>query len=76
MAFGLAVLDDQGRVWTVDVKRCPVTHTTLGLHFSRPSFIEPLEQRYLANVPECWPSCDGEQLRAALRLAVPHEPQK
>lgn len=75
MAFGLAFLDDEGRVWTVDVKTCPVTHTTLGLCFSRPSFIEPLEQRHLANVLGCWPSCDAEQLRAALRLALPHEAQ-
>ena len=70
MPFGLVVVDDTGQVWTVDAERCSVTHSLLGLCFSTPTFIEPKEQRYVRHVPECWPTCAPDLLRAALRLAV------
>ena len=71
MPFGLVLVDDDGRVWTVDLERCPETHNMVGLRFSHPTFIEPVEQRFVGDVPECWPKCERGVLRAALRLAVP-----
>lgn len=71
MGFGLTVIDDTGRIWTVDAIRCPHTQTILGLYFSRPSFLAPVEERYAEAAPSCWPNCTADDLRARLRMAAP-----
>ena len=68
MAFGIVFLDNDGDVWTVDAKSSPESERSL--LFSRPSFVEPTEQRLLDGIPDCWPNCTGEELRAFLGAAV------
>lgn len=68
MPFGLVFLDQGGTVWTVDVRHAASGGDRL-LVFSRPSFLEPAEQRSLERVPECWPECSDEELRALLGSA-------
>lgn len=67
MPFGLVFLDQGGSVWTVDVRQA--SGGTRSLVFCRPSFLEPAEQRALDAVPECWPECSDEELRALLGVA-------
>jgi hypothetical protein len=67
MPFGIVFLDDTGDVWTVDVLNSEDRRRSLV--FSRPSFLEPAEQRALEGIPECWPNCTGEELRAFLEAA-------
>lgn len=69
MAFGLVFRDDTGEVWTVDAR---TTEPERGrfLIFSRPSFLDPSEQRALDRIPECWPNCTDEELRVFLEAAV------
>ena len=71
MAVGIVFLDDTGRVWTVEAVYCPTTYTLLGLRFSHPTFIQPVESRFTDVVPTCWPGCDVDEFRAALRGAAP-----
>jgi len=61
MAFGLVFLDVGGEVWTVDVQSADERNRWL--LFSRPSFLEPREQRTLNEIPACWPNCSHEELR-------------
>jgi hypothetical protein len=68
MAFGIVFLDSTGDVWTVDAKSSPEHERSL--LFSRPSFLEPAEQRSLDGIPDCWPNCSGEELRAFLGAAT------
>ena len=68
MAFGLVFLDETGEVWTVDALSSDKERRAL--LFSRPSFLQPMEQRALDGIPECWPNCTGEELRAFLEAAV------
>lgn len=68
MAFGLVFLDPGGAVWTVDVHS--VDERNRWLLFSRPSFLEPAEQRTLREIPPCWPNCSHEELRDLLDVAV------
>jgi hypothetical protein len=69
MPFGLVFLDEGGSVWTVGVRQAPATEGVRSLVFSRPSFFEPAEQRALDDVPDCWPECSDEELRALLGAA-------
>jgi hypothetical protein len=69
MPFGLVFLDHDGEVWTVDIRPAPSQQGRRSLLFSRPSFLEPAEQRALEEVPACWPNCTGEELRAFLEAA-------
>jgi hypothetical protein len=69
MAFGLVFQDNLGDVWTVDVRLSPADHGRRSLLFSRPSFVAPEEQRAFEGVPECWPNCTGDELRAFLEAA-------
>lgn len=68
MPFGLVFLDQGGVVWTVDVRQSG-TAGDRSLVFCRPSFLDPAEQRSLDAVPECWPECSDEELRALLGVA-------
>jgi hypothetical protein len=70
MPFGLVFLDDDGDVWTVDVRPAQSEQGRRSMLFSRPSFIEPTEQRSLEEVPPCWPNCSDDELRAFLAAAV------
>jgi hypothetical protein len=70
MAFGLVFLDQDGGVWTVDVRPVPSQEGQRLLLFSRPSFVEPTEQHSLNEVPPCWPDCSGEELRSLLVAAL------
>jgi hypothetical protein len=71
MAFGLVFLDHDGDVWTVDVRPAPPPETGRRfLRFSRPSFLEPSEQRELDDVPPCWPDCTDDDLRGFLAAAL------
>jgi hypothetical protein len=56
-------------VWTVDVRSADPQRAR-ALVFSRPSFVEPSEQRALDEIPACWPNCTDEELRAYLEAAV------
>jgi hypothetical protein len=69
MPFGLVFIDDGGDVWTVDVRQVDPANSGRTLVFSRPSFVEPAEQRALDAVPECWPDCSDHELRALLDAA-------
>ena len=69
MAFGLVFRDDTGDVWTVDAQTNDPERGRL-LIFSRPSFLDPSEQRALDGIPDCWPNCTDEELRAYLEAAV------
>lgn len=69
MAFGLVFRDGTGEVWTVDAQTADPERGRF-LIFSRPSFLDPSEQRALDGVPECWPNCTDEELRAFLEAAV------
>ena len=69
MAFGLVFRDGTGEVWTVDAQTTDPERGRF-LIFSRPSFLDPSEQRALDGVPECWPNCTDEELRAFLEAAV------
>ena len=68
MAFGIVFLDNAGDVWTVDTQSSRENERSL--LFSRPSFVDPAEQRALDGVPDCWPNCTGEELRAFLGAAA------
>jgi hypothetical protein len=68
MAFGLVFLDPGGAVWTVDVETADERNRRL--LFSRPSFLEPAEQRTLNEIPPCWPNCSDEELQDLLDVAV------
>jgi hypothetical protein len=68
MAFGLVFLDPAGEVWTVDVQSNDERRRSL--LFSRPSFLEPTEQRSFHEIPPCWPNCSHEELRGFLDAAV------
>jgi hypothetical protein len=70
MPFGLVFLDHDGDVWTVDVRPVPTDEARKLMLFSRPSFVEPAEQRSLEGVPPCWPDCTDEELRGLLVSAV------
>lgn len=69
MPFGFVFLDDGGAVWTVDVRQPGESGGPRSLVFSRPSFLDPAEQRALDAVPDCWPECSEEELRALLGTA-------
>ena len=69
MPFGLVFLDNDGDVWTVDVHLSETERGERSLLFSRPSFIEPAEQRAFEGVPSCWPNCSGDELRGFLEAA-------
>jgi hypothetical protein len=69
MAFGLVFRDDAGEVWTVDAQTNDPERGRF-LIFSRPSFLDPSEQRALDGVPDCWPNCSDEELRLFLEAAV------
>jgi hypothetical protein len=69
MAFGLVFLDNDGAVWTVDVRQAGAEHSARLLLFSRPSFLDPAEQLALDDVPACWPNCNGDDLRGLLAAA-------
>ena len=71
MAFGLVFRDGAGEVWTVDAQMQDAERRRF-LIFSRPSFLEPSEQRALDGIPECWPNCTDEELRAFLEAAITH----
>jgi hypothetical protein len=70
MPFGLVFLDDDGDVWTVDIRPAQSEQGHRALLFSRPSFIEPAEQRALEEVPPCWPDCTSDELRGYLAVAL------
>jgi len=70
MPFGLVFLDRDGDVLTVDVRPAATEQGHRSLLFSKPSFLQPFEQRSLDEVPPCWPDCTGEELRAFLAAAV------
>ena len=69
MAFGLVFRDGTGDVWTVDAQTHDPDRGRF-LIFSRPSFLEPSEQRAFDGIPECWPNCTDEELRLFLEAAV------
>ena len=70
MPFGLVFLDQEGDVWTVDVHHASAdTRPARSLLFSRPSFVDPAEQRAFEGVPSCWPDCSGDALRGFLEAA-------
>jgi len=71
MAFGLVFRDGDGEVWTVDALMHDPERGR-SLIFSRPSFVDPSEQRALDGIPDCWPNCTDEELRAFLEAAVTH----
>jgi hypothetical protein len=68
MAFGIVFVDTAGDVWTVDAQSSPEHERSL--LFSRPSFVEPTEQRALEGIPDCWPNCTGDELRVFLHAAA------
>ena len=70
MPFGLIAVDENGQTWIVDVVRSAETGHPNGLCFARPSFIDPVELRFTGSVPECWPNCSADVLRATLSQAV------
>lgn len=65
MPFGFVFLDGGGAVWTVGV-RPSAEPSERTLVFSRPSFLDPAEQRSIPGLPDCWPECSDEELRALL----------
>jgi hypothetical protein len=69
MPFGLVFLDHDGEVWTVDARLSDAERGERSLLFSRPTFIEPAEQRAFEGVPSCWPNCSGDELRGFLGAA-------
>ena len=70
MPFGLVFLDEGGSVWTADVRQSgAASGSGRSLVFCRPSFFDPAEQRAIDAVPECWPECSDEELRALLGSA-------
>jgi hypothetical protein len=69
MGFGLVFRDEAGDVWTVDV-HASEGERARSLLFSRPSFLDPSEQRALDGIPACWPNCSDDELRAFLEAAV------
>ena len=66
MPFGLVFLDHDGEVWTVDVRLSEGEPGERSLLFSRPTFLEPAEQRAFEGVPSCWPNCSEDELRGLL----------
>jgi hypothetical protein len=71
MPFGLVFLDHDGDLWTVDVRSPQLKEPgRRSLRFSRPTFLEPTEQRELDDVPPCWPDCTDDELRAFLAAAL------
>jgi hypothetical protein len=69
MAFGLVFLDHAGDVWTVDAQTSEPPDRR-SLIFSRPTFLEPMEQRAFVGIPGCWPNCTEDELRTFLDLAI------
>lgn len=69
MAFGLVFLDESGATWTVGPVAGPVPGTIRGLRFCRPSFLGPVEEYELNEIPCPWPSCTSAELRVALASA-------
>ncbi|HEY2378469.1 MAG TPA: hypothetical protein VGH98_20990 [Gemmatimonadaceae bacterium] len=69
MPFGLVFLGHDGEVWTVDVRKPEMERGPRSLLFSRPSFLEPSEERAVEGVPSCWPDCTGDELRGLLEAA-------
>ena len=69
MPFGLVFLDSDGEVWTVDARLSGSERRERSLVFSRPSFLEPSEQRSFEGVPPCWPNCSEDELRGFLEAA-------
>jgi hypothetical protein len=69
MPFGLVFLDHDGEVWTVDARLSDAERGERSLLFSRPTFIEPAEQRAFEGVPSCWPNCSADELRVFLGSA-------
>ena len=69
MAFGLVFLGHEGEVWTVDVRLSGSGRAPGSMVFSRPTFINPSEEREFAAVPTCWPDCTSDQLRGFLETA-------
>lgn len=69
MPFGFVFRDEGGAVWTVGVRQSQESNGGRALIFCRPSFLEPAEQRALDDVPDCWPECSDEELRALLDTA-------
>lgn len=69
MPFGLVFLGQEGEVWTVDVRLTGAGGEPGSMHFSRPSFLNPAEERAFEGVPSCWPDCTGDQLRGFLEAA-------
>lgn len=68
MPFGFVFLDEGGAVWTVDVRESK-SGPERSLVFCRPSFFDPAEQRAIQGIPDCWPECSDEELRALLGAA-------
>lgn len=69
MPFGLVFLGHEGEVWTVDVRQPGPAREPGSMHFFRPSFLNPAEERAFEGVPPCWPDCTGEELREFLEAA-------
>jgi hypothetical protein len=69
MPFGLVFLDEGGAVWTVQINQSAGAGASRSLVFCRPSFFDPAERRSLEQVPDCWPECSDEELRALLGSA-------
>lgn len=69
MSFGIVFVDDSGRVWTAEGTYCAKSHRLLGVLFSRPTFLNPVERRFLDSAPECWPNCCREELNTLLQRA-------
>ena len=70
MGSALIFLDDAGAAWSVQPITGNKPGSICGLRFSRPSFLEPIEERTSENVPACWPNCTPHTLRDLLRTAT------
>lgn len=69
MSFGLVFLGHEGEVWTVDVRLSEPGREARFMCFSRPTFLNPAEERTFAGVPSCWPDCTSAELRGFLEAA-------
>lgn len=69
MPFGLVFLGHEGEVWTVDVRGSEPGRGPDSMLFSRPSFLNPSEERALPGIPACWPDCTDTALRGFLESA-------
>lgn len=70
MGFAHIFVDDVGAAWSVQPINCNKPGCICGLRFSRPSFLEPVEERTSEHVPTCWPNCSQQTLREVLRTSV------